>query len=120
MTDVKISADLSDAIERLSEKLGLAADAIIPQYTKNIFVNGIGWILGGIAMIVLPWVIFYPPVPVGFEGYDAELGEVLLIGLKWGLILGGTWGGAYCVLDNLRKAITPKAEAISHLLNQIT
>jgi len=120
MSEVKISADLTDAIEKLSEKLGIAADAIIPEYEKNIRINGIVWIIAGIITGVLPWVIL--PQPFEYHvasSYDVDWG-MTYSAIRWIACIGMTFIGFYISMSYIENLITSKAIAINRLMNQIT
>ena len=120
MSEIKID-DLSSAIETLAKSLGMAAEEIIPYYVKLEVIRGILWTFGGLLLVVLPFILFYPIPPPNW----AECREVnLLIGgayaLKWAICIGSPWGGAYTMFENIDKLIAPKALAISKLINQVT
>jgi len=122
MTDIKISADLTEAIEKLSEKLGIAADAIIPEYERQFRLNGIVWCIGGLILAVIPWFIL--PSSVNLEAInnssDQYYCECVYIIARWGMCLGLAWGGGHCFFSYIENLYAAKAMAIRNLLNQIT
>ena len=119
MADVKISADLSEAIEKISDKLGIAANAIIPEYVKQIKLNGFVWIVGGALLVILPWIL----MPGPFEWEASRSYAINWKGLynvvRWVILLGLTWSGIAEVLGNIENIVTPKAMAINRVLNQL-
>ena len=121
MTDIKISADLTEAIEKVSEKLGIATDAIIPEYTKRNMINGVTWIFGGLLLAVLPWLIL-PESKIlpddNFGSYDFRW-DYLYYAARWIFCGITTWIGLYTCFVWIENIATPKALAISTLLNQI-
>ena len=120
-----ITNDISNAIELLSEKLGMAADEILPHYTRLMLVNGIIWIVGGLFFVIVPWLLFLVEIPMktSFSTYDV-LPSPSAYKTFWLVIRGifciiTTWAGGYTILDSLENILALKALAISKLLNQI-
>lgn len=125
MAEVKIKADLEKTIELLAEKLGLAAEEIVPYYTKLMLINGIVWAVGGAIMAVLPWAVFWPiTLPQGVEGIpNYSVLEPLVYascGFKWIICIAFTWGGGYTIFNYIENLLAPKALAIQKLIGQIT
>jgi len=119
MTDIKISADLTEAIEKVSDKLGIAANAIIPEYIKNYKLNGLVWVLGGFLLAIFPWLLM--PAPFEFkpaDSYDINWGNIYSV-VRWAICLILTWAGIHTVLDNIQNIFTSKAMAINRILNQL-
>ena len=56
--DVKISADLNKAIDQLSEKLGMAANEMLPHYTRLFLIRGIVSIISGVVLAAASLLLF--------------------------------------------------------------
>lgn len=115
MPEVELKADLNQAIEQLADKLGMAANEIIPHYTRLELVKGLSWGIGGVLLATLPWLLFL---------FSPEWEDDMARGLWWAgrmiLCVITTWSGGYTVIDSIENIAAPKAMAINRLLRQVT
>ncbi len=126
MSELKISANLNEALEFISKKIGVASDKIIEEYTKNMFVVGWSSIIGCILAITLPWLLFIIDIPIPQEGYsrhdlvESPSGyQTLFFVLKGIVCFVFTVTGIYTMVGKIENILTPKALAIHRLLKDI-
>jgi len=127
MAELKINADLTEAIELLAQKLGLAATEIIPAYARMIFISGISNCIAGLLCIILPFFLFAIKLPIpttGYSTYDListpEGYKLMFIVLGIGIVIVFVCIGISLIADSMEKIFATKGKAISRLLNQIT
>ena len=114
MSKIELNADLTQAIEQVANKLGMAANEIIPCYTKLELVRGLSWGIGGLLLTTLPWFLFL---------FSPEWKDGMAYGLWWvGRMIFcviTTWSGGFTITDNIKNIVAPKAMAINRLLTQL-
>lgn len=134
MSDKKIefTLELSNAIDKIAEKLGMGAGTIIPEYVKLEKIRGFVWIGGGILLaITVPILVafLWPDVialddryySIGntrfktaeYRGYLEGMGVLSFLGVV------GVGAGISMILHNIERVIAPKSLAISKLLRQV-
>ena len=130
--EIGFSLELGDTIDKLAEKLGLGANAIIPEYTILEKVRGIVWTCGGVLLfitsIVFMFVMYPDAIPdadkyykLGSSTFKTSLyndySESVAIALLIGCFM--LAGGILAVLCNIERIVAPKAVAISSLIFQL-
>ena len=111
--DIKVNADLNQAIEQIAEKLGIATKEIIPHYTKWIFAEAKARTIENVIGLLLPFLLFLIPADT-WETYGIFLGVRLLF------VVIMTYNQISAIAswyDNLK---APEAAAIDKLINQLT
>jgi hypothetical protein len=107
MEDANIKVDVNKAIDEISSKLGIAADAIIPEYSKLAVVNGFSYVAIGLLVAFFPYTLFLFPL----EG-DEKL--IAFIPCATCSIIG------FCIVfSSLENFVAPKAMAMQKLFNDI-
>jgi hypothetical protein len=111
-TNIKVNADLNRAIDQLAEKLGIAAEEIIPHYTKILFAGGVARFTAGFLLATLPYLLFlfYPEV--------WEANEIF-IGVRLAFCIIMTICGVTQMANWFENIIAPQGEAISQLINEL-
>jgi len=129
-TDLTIN--VTSAIDKIAEKLGMGAGAIIPEYILLEKIRGIVWIIGGILLFITSIIFIYMLWPDAIaETYKYEyvgstafktaryydyIEGVITVVIFGGLLLGGS---ITMILSNIERIAATKAIAIQTLLRQI-
>jgi len=130
--EIEFSLELTNTIDKIAEKLGMGATAIIPEYTVLEKIRGFVWTGGGIFLCLLgPIFIFlmYPDAiaqadkyyTIGSSNFKTTLyndySESVTIAVLIGCFISA--GGILMTLCNIERIVAPKAMAISSLLSQL-
>lgn len=125
--DVKINADVEKSLELICNKIGIAANEVIPHYVKIHKCRAIGELIYGIMLVILPIVILFGcvhiPIKEDYDNYDMisspEGWKALYYIIKIIVCFITASIGIYNIADSIEEYFAAKGIAISALISQI-